>query len=55
MVTKNAIHAFLKENGISPRSTVRGTEIIKHLWSVAEYDLPLDPREIPESYYASLL
>ncbi len=45
----------LGEATVAIFDTVRGTEVIKHLWSVAEYDLTLDPREIPESYYASLL
>lgn len=35
--------------------TVRGTEIIKHLWSVAEFDLCKDGRPIPKEYYAALV
>ena len=34
---------------------VRGCDLIRHLWSVAEYDLTLDPREIPRSYYEKFL
>lgn len=34
---------------------VRGTEVIKLLWKNAEYDLTLEPQEIPESYYKELM
>jgi len=34
---------------------VRGTVIVKHLWKNAEYDLTLEPKEIPESYYRELM
>ncbi len=33
----------------------RGTEVLKHLWSAADYDLCAEEREIPESYYGDLL
>lgn len=47
--------AKLGETKVGVFDTVRGTEVVKLLWKNAEYDLTLDPKEIPESYYREMM